>query len=322
MVTSKASSRPATKCSSKLSYRSLSDSHDSGDREALVSAVRSSFLDVDLRVWQSWRESCGIPKCARSCSKLSALRLWILARANGKLNKNEIQAKLAEWLKESPDSVEEWLGSVASPITAPVRSTPHVVGAIKALAPDLVISSRARLYYWFERAGLCYSAKSEYTTGQLKRVIRQARISQSRGQKKKDAGPYPFGNNIEWIRPIDMEPSPTLSAPQRESPQPAPLSLYYVCFETPDGPIWKIGITTKSVAERFSGEPTPKTTIWEKRFDDGCIPAAIERFVVKRYRHLQYKGSILRNGNTECFTADVFNGADIESIVERFDAAG
>jgi hypothetical protein len=101
-----------------------------------------------------------------------------------------------------------------------------------------------------------------------------------------------------------------------------PGALYYVRFDTSDGPLWKIGITARSVADRFSGEPTPRETIWERWFEDGSIPPTLERRIIHQYRHLQYKGSILRNGNTECFTADIFNGADIESIVERFDAAG
>lgn len=94
--------------------------------------------------------------------------------------------------------------------------------------------------------------------------------------------------------------------------------LYYVRFDTDDGPLWKIGITARSARDRFAGEPLPFAVVWERLFDDGRIPPNLERQILRQYSQHKYQGSALASGNTECFTCDIFRGANVDSIVAGF----
>jgi hypothetical protein len=84
-----------------------------------------------------------------------------------------------------------------------------------------------------------------------------------------------------------------------------PGMIYYLRFDLPSGPIWKIGITNKRLKQRFSGEKLPYTVVWSQHCEDGKVPPKLEKKILKKYKAHQYKGFALHSGNTECFTIDV-----------------
>jgi hypothetical protein len=168
-----------------ISFGSLLKEHDAEMRCIPIAALRAAFWDVDLRLWQSWRERCGVPRCARLGSRLSALKLWILASCNGQKDDNEIRIEVAYRLNKSPDSIERWLNAFDAPVGGGDRtgqSVSAVANAITELAPDVVVTHRNRLYEWFDRAGLRFSTRETYTHQQLLRVVTEARRSQRKGR--------------------------------------------------------------------------------------------------------------------------------------------
>ena len=85
-----------------------------------------------------------------------------------------------------------------------------------------------------------------------------------------------------------------------------PGSLYYVRFDQNGKAFYKIGITNRTIAERFCGEPTPYTVIMETRYLFGYLAAELERDILANHKRHQYQGDcFLVSGNTELFTKDV-----------------
>jgi hypothetical protein len=154
-----------------------------------VAVLRRAFPGVDLRDWQSWRERCGVPKHAHYASRLSALKLWILASANGQIDNSALTAAVSHWLTQEPDRIERWLNAFTTPVGAntisprgEVHAAQAVMDAINKMAPDVAVTNRARLYEWFDRAGMRFSTRESYTYQQLTKVIAEARRSQRRGR--------------------------------------------------------------------------------------------------------------------------------------------
>ena len=86
----------------------------------------------------------------------------------------------------------------------------------------------------------------------------------------------------------------------------SPGRLYYLRFDTQIGPLWKIGITNRTIKERFQSEKTPYTILLDEWHEDGSISPLKEKQILKRHKKHLYKGEpILVSGNTECFTKDV-----------------
>ena len=85
-----------------------------------------------------------------------------------------------------------------------------------------------------------------------------------------------------------------------------PASLYYIRFDHNGKDFYKIGITNKTITERFCGEPTPYTVIMETRYLFGYLAAELERDILANHKRHQYQGDcFLVSGNTELFTKDV-----------------
>ena len=71
---------------------------------------------------------------------------------------------------------------------------------------------------------------------------------------------------------------------------------------------WKIGITNRTVAERFSGSDLPKVKaieVWE--FDKGADALQLEQEILAEYSADLHRGDEkpLSAGNTELFVRDV-----------------
>jgi hypothetical protein len=87
-----------------------------------------------------------------------------------------------------------------------------------------------------------------------------------------------------------------------------PGRLYYVMFDFGHTILYKIGITNKTVALRFSAETVKPIVLWESTFSDGRIAQKIEADKKEEYSEYLYKGKpLLIYGNTECFTVDLMS---------------
>lgn len=84
--------------------------------------------------------------------------------------------------------------------------------------------------------------------------------------------------------------------------------LYYLKITTDDSKVlYKIGITNRTVNERFSLTDLSKVEIVkQKLFDKGSDALALETKIKQQYKQYQYTGpNILESGNTELFTVDI-----------------
>jgi predicted RNA-binding Zn-ribbon protein involved in translation (DUF1610 family) len=86
-----------------------------------------------------------------------------------------------------------------------------------------------------------------------------------------------------------------------------PGRLYYIRFDFPDGlSLYKIGITNRTIKQRFYGESTPYIVLRDLYYEDGAEALEEEDRIKKRHAKDQYTGpSLLVSGITECFTRDV-----------------
>jgi hypothetical protein len=87
-----------------------------------------------------------------------------------------------------------------------------------------------------------------------------------------------------------------------------PGRLYYVMFDFGHTILYKIGITNKTVKQRFCSEKVKPIVLWESTFSDGRIAQKVEADKKKEYSEYLYKGvPLLKCGNTECFTVDIMS---------------
>lgn len=87
-----------------------------------------------------------------------------------------------------------------------------------------------------------------------------------------------------------------------------PAILYYLKITTDDNQVvYKIGITGKTVSERFSLTDLSKIEIIkQKLYKNGQDAYSWEQKLLKMYKQYQYIGpNILESGNTELFTKDI-----------------
>ena len=86
--------------------------------------------------------------------------------------------------------------------------------------------------------------------------------------------------------------------------------LYYLKVTTEDNQeLYKIGITNKSVNERFNLTDLKKIEIIkQEKFESGQEALDKETEIKRKFKEFQYKGpNVLQTGNTELFTVDLFN---------------
>ena len=85
--------------------------------------------------------------------------------------------------------------------------------------------------------------------------------------------------------------------------------LYYLRIETEAGPLYKIGITGKSIVERYSpSELSMITVLFTVKYDVGRCARDEEQRILKEYELFLYTGKkVLFSGNTELFVKDILN---------------
>ena len=82
--------------------------------------------------------------------------------------------------------------------------------------------------------------------------------------------------------------------------------LYYLRFDIDSVPYYKVGITNRTVKERYRMETNPYVILKETRYLKGFLAKEEESLLLKTYSEWRYKGpKLLRNGNTELFTKDI-----------------
>lgn len=83
--------------------------------------------------------------------------------------------------------------------------------------------------------------------------------------------------------------------------------LYYLRVETPQGNLYKIGITNRSVEDRFTKTDLTKiTTLRCLGFERGQSAADLEKYYINLFKDFRYQGEpALSSGNTELFTTDI-----------------
>lgn len=83
--------------------------------------------------------------------------------------------------------------------------------------------------------------------------------------------------------------------------------LYYI--KLIDYNLYKIGVTNKSVAERFNSEKLNYEVLFSYYFNNGRDCIDVETLILNNYSEYLYTGmSILQSGNTEIFNCDIFKG--------------
>ena len=126
---------------------------------------------------------------------------------------------------------------------------------------------------------------------------------------------YKFNCLIEIICPVHGEFEQTAQSHLKGSgcstcaktgfDRTKPAILYYLSIN--NGEAYKIGITNKSVKDRFNSTDLKKITVlkeWE--YPIGHDAYKTEQRILSMYKDFQYKGeSLLATGNTELFTTNV-----------------
>ena len=83
--------------------------------------------------------------------------------------------------------------------------------------------------------------------------------------------------------------------------------VYYLVIN--NGEAYKIGITNRTVEERFNLTELSKIeVVWTKYFENGQDCWDMEKEILRKYKQYRYKGNpLLASGNTELFSVDIFN---------------
>ncbi len=81
--------------------------------------------------------------------------------------------------------------------------------------------------------------------------------------------------------------------------------LYYLSIN--NGQAYKIGITNRTVKERFSSDMQYITILHQIHYKLGSDAYVEEQRILKLYKEYRYKGlNLLKDGNTELFSIDIF----------------
>jgi len=86
-----------------------------------------------------------------------------------------------------------------------------------------------------------------------------------------------------------------------------PAILYYLRIEHNNQTAYKIGITNRTVFQRYNAVDLAKITVLSKvHYNQGIIAREEERRILKEFKQYKWKGpNLLRSGNTELFDRDV-----------------
>ena len=153
--------------------------HRRGLRPVSAAPIRETFPDIHWRTWQRWRSIADCPPRAQKISRLSAIKLWVLAMSGGTAEARLTQSVMF-LLKSHSDKLSEWL-RVTSWQVSGVESMMRSINSVDA---EIDVIHRQRLYEWSEKAGLSFSVKRDYSHSQVARVANAARRGVGRGRPR------------------------------------------------------------------------------------------------------------------------------------------
>ncbi len=88
-----------------------------------------------------------------------------------------------------------------------------------------------------------------------------------------------------------------------------PAILYYLSIN--DGEAYKIGITNRTVSERFESDMQYITILHQVHYKNGQDAYNEEQRILKQFKEFKYIGpDLLKSGNTELFNVDILNIKD------------
>jgi hypothetical protein len=88
-----------------------------------------------------------------------------------------------------------------------------------------------------------------------------------------------------------------------------PAILYFISFEYNSTKFYKVGITNRTVYERYSDESWEKlkiTIVWELKFDIGKDARELEKSLLDKYKEFKVNTGALKSGNTETLSIEIF----------------
>ena len=88
-----------------------------------------------------------------------------------------------------------------------------------------------------------------------------------------------------------------------------PAILYYIKVFTTSGYLYKVGITNRTIVERFHKYEQPLITILKSsKYLSGSEALLKEQMILSKFKEFKYLGPpVLSSGNTELFTKDILN---------------
>jgi hypothetical protein len=96
--------------------------------------------------------------------------------------------------------------------------------------------------------------------------------------------------------------------------QSLPGRLYYLRFEHKKRFYYKLGVTNRTIEQRYREEKLPYVVLMDFYCENGAIPFNKETIILQRNKQFKYKGlPFLRNGNSELFTKDIL-GLDSDQL--------
>lgn len=89
-----------------------------------------------------------------------------------------------------------------------------------------------------------------------------------------------------------------------------PTTLYYVEFNVNGVLYYKIGITTKTVQQRFAGDNIPCRVLWKRTYASGRTAYIKEQKILQKYDKYRLNDIfILHSGNRELFSKNIMKGS-------------
>lgn len=134
-------------------------------------------------------------------------------------------------------------------------------------------------------------------------MLKEALKYKTRADFQANSGAYDMAHRKGVLDEICEHMEPGLSGFQKSKPA----TLYYLKIKTIVGDLYKIGVTNRSVEDRFRGEDTALITVLAKfSFAKGSDCYKAEQSILGMYSHHKYQGEpVLMSGNTELFTENV-----------------
>ncbi len=134
-------------------------------------------------------------------------------------------------------------------------------------------------------------SEAEYVDARSKIKI----ICYEHGPFMQNAGKHMYGSGCPTCTDVGFDPL-------------KPAIVYYLRLDTDTGHLFKIGVTNRTVAERFSRDIDRIKVLAEIPFDVGGEAIDFEREVLQEFAPFRYSGPpvLSQGGNTELFVSDVF----------------